>query len=141
VTAAESTTITRAAPARVTHADSVEEVAAGFVHETLEGAGQVIAAAREAAENRGRPPLTDRPASITQLPPGEIDFDLLGDSDYELTERYDPEGNLEESWLSCSVLRWRTDFVAPGTIRSPNKLLERVHDLARHAVAVGARRR
>jgi hypothetical protein len=42
-----------------------------------------------------------------------VDLDLLDDSDFVLTERYDPDGRLDESWVSCGVERWRTDFVAP----------------------------
>lgn len=73
---------------------------------------------------RDYPLVAERPESITQVPPGEVDFDLLEDSGCELTERYDPGGNLEESWVSCDVLRWRTDFVPPGTIHPPDKVFE-----------------
>ena len=47
-----------------------------------------------------------------------------GQPNFELTERFDPEGNPDESWVSCRVLRWRTDFVPPGTVREPDQRLE-----------------
>jgi hypothetical protein len=56
----------------IADADSVEEVAAGFVRQALDGAGQVIAAASEAAEERSHPLVAERPESISQLPPGEV---------------------------------------------------------------------
>ena len=42
-----------------------------------------------------------------------VDLALIDDSDFVLTERYGPDGRLDESWVSCGVERWRTDFVAP----------------------------
>jgi hypothetical protein len=54
----------------------------------------------------------------------ELKLDLLEDSDFELTERFDPEGNPEDAWVSFRVLRWRTDLVPPGTVRDPDQRLE-----------------
>jgi hypothetical protein len=106
--------------ARVRVADSGDDLAAAFVHAALSGAGEVIAEARRAAEEDPAPLVARVPELIEQRSPGEVEFDLLEDSDFELTERYDPEGNPEETWVSCQVLRWRTDFVAPGTVRPPD---------------------
>ena len=49
----------------------------------------------------------------------------LSDAETTVTERYDPAGNLEEAWISCQTLDWRTDFLAPGTCRVPGERLER----------------
>lgn len=51
--------------------------------------------------------------------------DRLGDAEATLTERYDPAGHLEEAWVSCQTLDWRTDFLAPGTCRVPGEAFER----------------
>jgi hypothetical protein len=109
---------------RVATADSGDDLAAGFVHDALSGASEVLAAARESAERNlhhiGAPP----PDAYPQHMPGEVDFDLLDDADCVLTEAYDPEDVLDGSWLSCQLLRWRTDFVAPGTQESSHDELK-----------------
>lgn len=48
---------------------------------------------------------------------------MLQDTECELTERYDPEDNRQEAWLTFRVLRWRTDFVASGTVMPPSERL------------------
>jgi hypothetical protein len=90
----------------------------------MAGADEVIAAARRAAEEDPRSLVAPIPDAIEQRAPGEVEFELLDDSDFELTERFDPEGNPEETWVSCHVLRWRTDFLPPGTVREPDRSLE-----------------
>jgi hypothetical protein len=110
--------------ARVAKADSGDDLAAEFLRDALAGADSVFADAMRAAEEAPPSSVAQRPAAIETTVPGELDFELLDDSDYELTERYDPEGNLDETWVSCQVLRWRTDFVAPGTVLPPDQRLE-----------------
>jgi hypothetical protein len=110
--------------ARVAAADEGSELAEGFIRSALEGASEVIDQARHAAQEEPGALAAPRPEAIEQRAPGEVELDLLDDSDFELTERFDPEGNPEESWVSCRVLRWRTDFVPPGTVRDPDQRLE-----------------
>jgi hypothetical protein len=110
--------------ARVAAADSGNDLAEGFIHDAMAGADDVIAQARRAAEEDPDPLVAPRPEAFEQRAPGEVEFDLVDESDFELTERFDPEGNPEESWVSCCVLRWRTDFVPPGTVREPDQRLE-----------------
>jgi hypothetical protein len=110
--------------ARVAAADSGNDLAEGFIHDAMAGADDVIAQARRAAEEDPDPLVASRPEAFEQRAPGEVELDLVGESDFELTERFDPEGNPEESWVSCRVLRWRTDFVPPGTVREPDQRLE-----------------
>ena len=110
--------------ARVAAADDGSELAEGFIRSALEGASEVIEQARHAAQEEPGTLGAPRPEAIEQRAPGEVELDLPDDSDCELTERFDPEGNPEESWVSCRVLRWRTDFVPPGTVREPDQRLE-----------------
>jgi len=110
--------------ARVAAADDGNELAEGFLRSAMEGAGDVIEQVRRAAQEHPHPLVAPRPQSFGQRAPGEVEFDLLEESDFELTERFDPEGNAAESWVSCRVLRWRTDFVPPGTVREPDQRLE-----------------
>jgi hypothetical protein len=70
--------------------------------------------------------------------PGDVDFDLLDDADCILTEAYDPDDLLDGSWVSCHLLRWRNDFVAPGTRGSAHDELEDALTLAGRSVGVGA---
>src|SRR5215211_229919 len=100
--------------ARVAAADDGNELAEGFLRSAMEGAGDVIEQVRRAAQEHPHPLVAPRPQSFGQRAPGEVEFDLLEESDFELTERFDPEGNAAESWVSCRVLRWRTDFVRPA---------------------------
>jgi hypothetical protein len=62
-----------------------------------------------------------RPEQIEVRAPGEVLLELVEESDVTLTERFDPEGFEEGSWASCQVLRWRTEFLSPGTIRIPGQ--------------------
>ena len=87
------------------------------------GASDVIEQARNVAQEEPGVLAAPRPEAFEQRAPGEVELDLLDDSDFELTERFDPEGNPEESWVLCRVLRWRTDFVPPGTVREPDQRL------------------
>lgn len=93
--------------ARVAAADDGSELAEGFIRSALGGASEVIEQARHAAQEEPGTLGAPRPEAIEQRAPGEVELDLLGDSDCELTERFDPEGNPEESWVSCRVLRGR----------------------------------
>jgi hypothetical protein len=90
--------------ARVRVADSADDLAAEFIHAALSGAGEVIAEARHAVEEDPAPLVPRVPEMVEQRAPGEVEFDLLDDSDFELIERYDPEGNPEETWVSRQVL-------------------------------------
>jgi hypothetical protein len=110
--------------ARVAAAESGSDLAAGLIEEATETASEVIEQARRAAEDDPHPLVAPRPEAFEQRAPGEVELDLLEDSDFELTERFDPEGNPEESWVSCRVLRRRTDLVPPGTVRDPDHGLE-----------------
>jgi hypothetical protein len=110
--------------ARVAAADDGNELAEGFIRSALDGASEVIEQARRAAQEQPGALASPRPEAFEQRAPGEVELDLVDESDFELTERYDPEGNPEESWVSCRVLRWRTDFVPPGTVREPDQRLE-----------------
>jgi hypothetical protein len=110
--------------ARVATAYDGSELAEGFIRSALEGAGEIIEQARHAAQEQSGALGAPRPEAFEQRAPGEVELDLLDDSDFELTERFDPEGNPEESWVSCRVLRWKTDFVSPGTVREPDHRLE-----------------
>ena len=110
--------------ARVAAAESGSDLAAGLIEEATETASEVIEQARRAAEDDPHPLVAPRPEAFEQRAPGEVELDLLEDSDFELTERFDPEGNPEQSWVSCRVLRWRTDLVPPGTVRDPDHRLE-----------------
>ena len=109
---------------RVAVAQDGNELAADLIRGTLSdrASGVVEQARRDASENP-HPLVAARPAAFETTAPGEVNFDLLDDSDCQLTERYDPEDNLDEAWLSCSVLRWRTDFIAPGTVMPPSQRL------------------
>jgi hypothetical protein len=42
-------------------------------------------------------PGCSSPEAFEPIALGEVEFDLLEDSDFELTERFDPERNAEES--------------------------------------------
>jgi hypothetical protein len=110
--------------ARVATAYDGSELAEGFIRSALEGAGEIIEQARHAAQEQSGALGAPRPEAFEQRAPGEVELDLLDDSDFELTERFDPEGNPEESWVSCRVLRWKTDFVSPRTVREPDHRLE-----------------
>jgi hypothetical protein len=110
--------------ARVAAVDDGSELAEGFIRGALEGASEVIEQARHAAQEEPGALAAPRPEAFEQRAPGEVELDLLDDSDFELIERFDPEGNPEESWLSCRVLRWKTDVVPPGTVREPDQRLE-----------------
>src|SRR4051812_9585456 len=74
-----------------------------FIHDAMAGADEVIAQARRAAEEAPDPLVAPRPEAFEQRAPGEVEFDLLDESDFELTER----------------------FVPPGTVREPDRGLER----------------
>jgi hypothetical protein len=109
----------------VSSASDGNALAARFIRDALdERASDVVAEARQAAEEDAHPFAAVRPAAIEMTAPGEVDFDLLQDTECELTERYDPEDNLQDAWLTFRVLRWRTDFVAPGTVMPPSERLE-----------------
>ena len=72
----------------------------------------------------GRPRLpAPRPGATTSM--DRFRVDRLGDAEATLTQRYDSAGNLEEAWVSCHTLDWRTDFLAPGTRRVPGEEFER----------------
>lgn len=105
----------------VAKAGSSKQLSASFLQRALDGASSVITEAREAAARSEHTISRPRPAAIPQIPPGEVDFDLLDESDATLTEHYDPDGLASESWASCQMLRWRTDFLAPGTDGVPGQ--------------------
>src|SRR3954462_11599933 len=86
--------------ARMVSADDGNELAAGLMQD-LSGdrATEIIEAAREAAAQDTDPFVPVRPPALEMPAPGEVDFDLLEDSDREPTECYDPEDNLEEARL------------------------------------------
>lgn len=105
-------------------AESGSDLATRLMEEATETASEVIEQVRRAAQENAHPLVAPRPEAFEQRAPGEVELDLLEDSDFELTERFDSEGNPEESWVSCRVLRWRTDLVPPGTVRDPDQRLE-----------------
>lgn len=91
----------------------------------LVDAGRPVAATFPLPEGAGDAPAGDsRPAlpALDRAPATPPPFaEGLRDADATLTERYDPDGFLEEAWVSCQTLEWRTDFMAPGTARIPGE--------------------
>jgi hypothetical protein len=117
---------------KVRTAGSVEDLVAGFLHAAmserppfkppasdtgLTGADEDDLGTFPEAEHVNEPTLYGpRPEMIEQLAPGEIDWELVDESDANLTISCDPEGNVEEESVVCHLMRWRTEFAAPGTV-------------------------
>jgi hypothetical protein len=117
---------------KVRAADSVEDLVAGFVQAALSDAPLFERPTRESPttgegdedqeafpemERVHEPTLWGaRPEMIEQLAPGEIDWELVEESDAALTISCDPEGNVTEESVVCYLMRWRTEFAAPGTV-------------------------
>jgi hypothetical protein len=104
---------------RVATAKSAADLARDLIPPPTTAAEEIIAEARRTADEEPHPFLAVRPEALEMPAPGEVQLDLLDDAECELTERYDPEGNLEAAWLSFGMIRWRTDFVAPLTVLPP----------------------
>jgi hypothetical protein len=85
------------------------------------GAESEIRAARAAVGADSSSRYQGRPEQIEVRAPGEVLLELVEESDVTLTESFDPDGFEEGSWASCGVLRWRTEFLAPGTARVPGQ--------------------
>jgi len=116
---------------RVRAADSVEGLVASFVHAAMSESPPFEPPARESLrvnddDDEGGFPEAERvpertlygprPEMIEQLAPGEIDWELVDESDANLTISCDPEGNVEEEFVVCYLMRWQTRFAAPGTV-------------------------
>ena len=110
--------------ARVRAAGSVSDLVVDLTQPMRRGADEIIAEARRAAEEEPHPYMALRPEALEMSAPGEVQFDLLEDAEFELTERYEPECGLDAAWLSFELPRWRTDFIAPMTVLPPYRLLD-----------------
>jgi hypothetical protein len=115
---------------RVRAADSVEDLVAGFVNDALNDSPLFQMRSPDPTHPASDDDQDDFPAAerlpmdslygprsefIEQLAPGEIDWELVDESDSNLTISCDPEGNVEEESVVCDLMRWRTRFTAPGT--------------------------
>ena len=109
---------------RVRSAGSASDLVADLTAPLGSGAEEIIAEARRAAEEEPHPFLALRPEALELSAPGEVQLELLEDAEFELTERYAPEGSLDAAWLSFEIPHWRTDFIAPATVLPPYRLLE-----------------
>src|SRR5262249_9850690 len=115
---------------KVEAANSSQDLADGFLRSAMGGAESRIRQARVIAREQGeretetRPP---RPEKIEVRAPGEVELEMLDDSDFTLIDRYDPEEYREESYVTCQVLRWKTEFYAPGTARMPDEDYDEAH--------------
>jgi hypothetical protein len=67
--------------ARVAAAESGSDLAARLIEEATATASEVIEQARRAAEDDPHPLVAPRPEAFEQRAPGEVEFDLLEDSD------------------------------------------------------------
>lgn len=66
-----------------------------------------------------REPVSDndawtRPSQVTQLAPGQVDWDFLRESDCQIVEEYDPDGLLEEAHVCFSCGSMITEVSPPG---------------------------
>ena len=102
--------------AKLASAASANDLATSLFEDALNrGAEDVLdrALERDRAQERqlGSPP----PKVLPQIPPGNVDFDLLDESTVEVIEAYDPEHDLTDAAIRCETFGgWRTDFLAPG---------------------------
>jgi hypothetical protein len=120
---------------RLRAAGSVEELVASFIHAAMSEswlfeppARESMAAADDDDEDedqiafpeaeRVREPMLygPHPKMIEQLEPGQVDWELVDESDANLTISCDPEGSVEQESVVCYLMRWRTEFAAPGTV-------------------------
>lgn len=116
---------------KVKTADTVEDLVACFVHAAMNESPMFEPPTRgampatddddqeafpEAERVREHPLYAPRPEMIEQLAPGDIDWELVDESEANLSIACDPEGNVVDESVRYYVTRWRTDVAAPGTI-------------------------
>jgi hypothetical protein len=101
---------------RLAAASGAADLAASFVHDALnQGAGEVLGQALERDRAQAHQLGARPPEVLRQIAPGDVDFDLLDEATVEVSEVYDPEGDLIDAALRCETFGgWRTDFLAPG---------------------------
>jgi hypothetical protein len=117
---------------RVRAAGSVEDLVAGFVHDAIgktppftprehrsssldDDEDDDAVAFPDAERIHEKALYAPRPEMIEQLAPGEIDWEILDESQADLTICCDPDGNVQRESVVCYLMRWRTEFAAPGT--------------------------